>query len=91
MFAQGGMTPVEAIRAATINGAKYLGLDDDLGSIEAGKLADLIVLSRNPLDDIRNTESLDLVMKNGRLYEARTLNEIGNHSATRPMLYWERN
>ena len=85
------MTPVEAIRAVTINGAKYLGLDDDLGSIEVGKLADLIVLSRNPLDDIRNTESLDLVMKNGRLYEAATLNEIGNHSATRPPLYWERN
>ena len=90
MLEQGGMTQVEALKAATINGARYLGLDDDLGSLEVGKLADLIVLDENPLEDLRNTESLSSVMLNGRLYDAATLNEIGNHPGERPLLYWER-
>ena len=62
---------LEAIRCATLNGAKYLGLDGELGSLEKGKLADLIVLDRNPLENIRNTESVGMVMVNGRLYESR--------------------
>ena len=90
MLEQGGMTAVEALKAATITGARYLGLDDDLGSLEVGKLADLLVLDEDPLDDLRNTESLSMVMLNGRLYDALTLNEIGNHPAERPLLYWER-
>ncbi|MDH5806101.1 MAG: amidohydrolase family protein, partial [Gemmatimonadota bacterium] len=90
MFEQGGMTPLESIRAATLNGARYLGLDDDLGSLEAGKLADIIVLSDNPLENVRNTESVELVMLNGRLYDAATMNEIGNYSDRRGPLYWER-
>lgn len=90
MFVQGGMTPLEALRVATLNGAKYVGLDRDLGSIEAGKLADLVVLDRNPLENIRNSESVRWVMLNGRLYDARTLNEAGNHPRTRPLLFWER-
>jgi imidazolonepropionase-like amidohydrolase len=89
MFQQGGMSPLEAIRCATINGAKYLGLDGDLGSLEKGKLADLVVLDRNPLENIRNTESIGMVMLNGRLFDAKTLNEIGNHPHQRPPLYWE--
>jgi imidazolonepropionase-like amidohydrolase len=90
MLQQGGMTPLEAIRAATINGARALGLDGDIGSAEKGKLADLIVLDRNPLENIRNSESIEMVMLNGRLYDAKTLNEIGNHPKERRKLWWER-
>jgi len=90
MLQQGGMPNLEAIRSATINGAKYLGLDAELGSLEKGKLADLIVLDRNPLENIRNSESVTMVMLNGRLYDAKTLNEIGNHPRPRASLWWER-
>jgi imidazolonepropionase-like amidohydrolase/Tol biopolymer transport system component len=89
MLAQGGMTPLEAIRAATLDGARYIGLDGDIGSIEAGKLADIVVLAKNPLEDIRNSESVVEVMKNGRLYEAATTNEIGNRRVRRPPFYWQ--
>ena len=61
--------PRGASARATINGAPYLGLDSELGSIEKGKLADLVVLDRNPLENIRNTESISMVMLNGRLYD----------------------
>src|SRR4029078_3714261 len=89
MVQQGGMTPLQAIRRATINGARYLGLDAEIGSLEKGKLADLVVLARTPLENIRNTESITMVMLNGRLFDAKTLNEIGNHPRQRPALYWE--
>ena len=82
-----GMTPLEALRAATSDAARYLGLDGDLGTLEKGKLADLVVLDRNPLENIRNSESLSMVMLNGRLYDAKTLNEIG--PTPRPRLpFW---
>jgi imidazolonepropionase-like amidohydrolase len=90
MFQQGGMTNAEALRCATINGAKYLGLDAELGSLEKGKLADLLVLDRNPLENIRNSESIGMVMVNGRLYDAKTLDEIGNHPKTRAPLWFEK-
>lgn len=89
MFAQGGMTPMQALRAATLNGALYLGMEDEIGSIREGKLADLIVLDKNPLENIRNTEFIRYTMLNGRLYESSTLNEIGNHPHTRTKFYFE--
>lgn len=89
MLAQGGMTNLEAIRAATLNGAFYLGLDDDIGSLEVGKLADLIVLDKNPLEDIQNTEFVKYTMMNGRLFDAATLNEMGNYNTKRGKFFWE--
>jgi len=89
MLAQGGLTPMDTLRAATINGARYLGLDAEVGSLEKGKLADLVVLDRNPLENVRNTDSVNMVMLNGRLYDAATMDEIGNHPKKRKPFYWE--
>ncbi len=89
MFVQGGMSEFEALRAATLNGARYVGLDQDVGSLEEGKLADLIVLDEDPLANIRNTESVRYVMLNGRLYEAATMNEIGPQTRPRQPFWWE--
>jgi Tol biopolymer transport system component len=75
MMAAGGMKPHDALRSATIDGAVSIGLGKDLGSLEVGKLADLIVLDANPLDDIKNSSTVSHVMKNGRLYDAATLDE----------------
>jgi imidazolonepropionase-like amidohydrolase len=90
MLAQGGFTPIEVLRIATINGARYLGLDGEIGSLEKGKLADLVVLDKNPLENIRNTESISMVMLNGRLYDAATMDEVGNHPRKRKPFFWER-
>jgi Tol biopolymer transport system component len=75
-MASGGMKPMDVLRVATILGATGLGLDHDLGSLKAGKVADLVVLDKNPLENIRNTNSVVYVMKNGRLYEGATCNEV---------------
>ena len=72
----GGMKPMDVLRVATILGATGLGLDHDLGSVKVGKLADLVILDKNPLENIRNTNSVYYVMKNGRLYEGSTCNEV---------------
>lgn len=89
MFAQGGMTPMQALKASTINGAVYLGMDKEIGSIKAGKLADLVILDKNPLTNIQHTEAIRYVMLNGRLYDADTLNEIGNYDRKRSQFYFE--
>ena len=80
---------MEALRAATIDGAKYLGLDKEIGSLEVGKLADLIVLEANPLDNIRNSERIKWTMINGRLFDSATMNEVGNHPANRGSFFFE--
>ncbi|HSR54417.1 MAG TPA: amidohydrolase family protein [Acidobacteriota bacterium] len=90
MLVQGGMTPHQALRSATYNGAHYLGMLDDLGTVETGKLADLILIDGNPLQDIRTSENVDLVMVNGRLYDALTLDQVGNHPKAREPFYFER-
>lgn len=90
MFYQGGMTNHEALRVATLNGAKYIGMGDHIGSIEVGKLADMIVLDGNPLQDIFVTEKVIYTMINGRLYDAATMNEIGNRQRERLPFWWER-
>lgn len=90
MLAQGGMTPLQALRAGTLDAARYLGMDKDLGSLEPGKLADLLVLEKNPLQNIRDSEAIRYTMVNGRLYDARTMDEIGNHPRRRNPFYWEK-
>ena len=89
MMAQGGMPPLQVIRAATISGARYLGLDHDIGSLEPGKLADLVVLDANPLENIRNTHTVHYTVVNGRVFDSATINEVGNHPRTRNPLYFE--
>ncbi|MFD2516420.1 amidohydrolase family protein [Salinimicrobium flavum] len=91
LLQMGGMTNMEALKAATINPAGYLGMETEIGSLEEGKLADLLVLEENPLEDIRNSETIQYTMINGRLYDAQTMNEVGNDPKERGEFYWENN
>ena len=91
MLEQGGMTNMQALEAATINGATYIGAGEEIGSLKAGKLADLIVLDKNPLEDIRNSDTVSYTMVNGRLYDTATMNEIGNAERSRGKFWWENN
>jgi imidazolonepropionase-like amidohydrolase len=83
------MRPHDALRAATINGAEYLGMDADLGSIEVGKLADFIVLDRNPLDDIRNSESVSMTIINGVVYDANSMDQLWPRTIERGTFHFE--
>jgi Tol biopolymer transport system component len=84
----GGMSSLEALRAGTLYGAEAIGWAQDLGSLEPGKLADLVVLSKDPLADIQNTTSVRYVMKNGRLFEGDTLNEVWPSQKTAGPYWW---
>lgn len=88
-FARGGMSQVEALRTGTIEAARSLGYDADVGSLEPGKLADLVVLDADPTKDIRNSDKISKVMIGGRLLDAATLNEELTGSRKRPAYWWE--
>ena len=88
MMQSGGLTPHQTLRAATLHGADAIGLGKDLGSLEVGKLADLQVLDQNPLDDIHNTNSIRFVMKNGRLYDGDSLDEVWPRQKALPRQWW---
>ena len=85
----GGASPHDALKMATLFGAEGIGLEKELGSLEIGKLADLLILSRNPLTDIRNTNTIEMVMKNGRLYEGSSLNEVYPQQKETGELFWK--
>jgi imidazolonepropionase-like amidohydrolase len=80
-FVQAGFTPMEALQTATLNPAKFLGLERQLGTVEKGKLANLVLLDANPLDDIGNTRKIAAVVLNGRLLERAELDQILNQVA----------
>ena len=88
-LADGGLTSHEALRAATMCGAQALGYERDLGSLEPGKLADLLVLEANPLEDIRHTTAIRYVMKGGRLYDGNTLDEVWPGKRKARALWWQ--
>jgi Tol biopolymer transport system component len=83
------MKPLEALRVATLDGAKMIGIDKDIGSLEIGKIADLVVLNGNPLEDIHQTANIAYVMKGGRLYAADTLNEVWPREKPYGKFFWE--
>ena len=89
-FSRGGMSNLQALMTATTEPARHLGFDKDIGSLEIGKLADLVILSENPLDDIRNTDKIEHVMLGGHLYEAATMNEVVTGDKKRLPYYWEK-
>ena len=88
-FAKGGMSPIEVLRTATTAPARALGFADDLGSLEAGKLADLVVIDANVVEDIYQSDKVEMVMLNGRLYDAATLNEMVTGNRKTEPFYWQ--
>ncbi len=83
------MTPLEMIRTGTITAAQIMGMEDDIGSLEPGKLADLVILNKNPMDDIHNTNAIRSVMKAGTLWDGDTMDELWPAQKKRPKGVWE--
>ena len=90
-YAMGGMTSAEILRAATIDAAHIIGAPSDLGSIEVGKLADLVILHSNPMEDIRNTIDIDKVVQNGRLFDGQTLEQLWPEQIPFRTSWWQTN
>ncbi|MFT4559305.1 MAG: imidazolonepropionase-like amidohydrolase/Tol biopolymer transport system component [Planctomycetaceae bacterium] len=88
-FVQGGMTPMQALECGTLNGAKYVGLDGDLGSLEVGKLADILVMEpgADPTARIRDSERVQLTIANGRIFKAKTMTELNSEHT--PEFFWK--
>jgi Tol biopolymer transport system component len=86
-FVAGGATPAEALEIATIRNAEIIGRAHDIGSLEAGKLADLVVLDADPRKDIANARAIALVMRGGLLFDGETLAPV-NHAGTAPERWW---
>jgi hypothetical protein len=86
LLVRSGLTPLDALRAATYNPAEYLGALDSLGTIGKGKLADLVLLDANPLADIRNTRRISAVIANGRVFDRPALDQLlkGVEAALKP-------
>lgn len=91
LFQQGGFTPEQVIEISTINGANYHGFGDELGSLEVGKYADLVVMSANPLEDIRNARAITWVMQNGVLYKGEDASRVFPNPAPTPSMYFQGN
>ncbi|WP_299112644.1 amidohydrolase family protein [uncultured Winogradskyella sp.] len=87
--ASGGMSNYDALRLATIKGCEALGLDNDLGTLEVGKIADLLIMNANPLDNLRNTNTLTYVVKNGIIYDANTLDEVAPTEKKADTFHWQ--
>lgn len=89
MLQQGGMSNYEALKCATVNGSVLLGMEDQIGTLKAGKLADIIVIDGNPMEDIRASENVIYTMINGRLYDTSNMDEIGLEPRKRTRFFWE--
>lgn len=76
LFVEYGLTPLQALQTATINPAKYLNITKSLGTVEEGKIADLVILNKNPLIDIHNIEDINAVLLNGKLFDRETLDKM---------------
>ncbi len=76
LLVNAGLTPIQSLRAATLNPPKFFGLDQKLGTIEQGKIADLVLLEANPLEDIRNTQRIYAVITNGRFNDRKALDKM---------------